>query len=79
MDKQVRGVSFGEDPESRGHNVPGGLKDHGKAASGYLNVIRYFWAEEEGWEVPDYWTTIENSDRIVFEKGKEQDRIAVPE
>jgi hypothetical protein len=55
------------------------LKDHGKAASGYLNVIRYFWAEEEGWEVPDYWTTIENSDRIVFEKGKEQDRIAVPE
>ena len=55
------------------------LKDHGKAASGYLNVIRYFWAEEEGWEVPDYWTTIENSDRIVFEKGKEQDRIAVAE
>lgn len=55
------------------------LKDHGKAASGYLNVIRYFWAEEEGWEVPDYWTTIENSDRIVFEKGKEQDRVSVPE
>ena len=55
------------------------LKDHGKAASGYLNVIRYFWAEEEGWEVPDYWTTIENSDRIVFEKGKEQDWIAVAE
>lgn len=55
------------------------LKDHGKPASGYKNVIRYFWAEEEGWETPDYWTTIENSDRIVFEKGKEQDMVAVPE
>jgi hypothetical protein len=55
------------------------LKDHGKPASGYKNVIRYFWDELEGWEVPDYWTTIENSDRIVFERGKEQDMVAVPE
>lgn len=36
MDKQARGASFGEDPESRGHNVPGGLKDHGKAGLGSL-------------------------------------------
>ena len=55
------------------------LKDHGKPASGYKNVIRYFWDELEGWEIPDYWTTIENSDRIVFERGKEQDMVAVPE
>ena len=36
MDKQARGASVGEDPESRGHDVPGGLKDHGKAGLGSL-------------------------------------------
>jgi hypothetical protein len=53
------------------------LKDHGKAASGYVNVIHELEPDEV--EVPDYWTTIEHSDRIVFEKGKESEKVAVPE
>ena len=53
------------------------LKDHGKAASGYVNVITEW--EPEVVEVPDYWLTIENSDRIIFEKGKETEKVAVPE
>jgi hypothetical protein len=53
------------------------LKDHGKAASGYVNVIHELEPDEV--EVPDYWLTIENSDRIIFEKGKETEKVAVPE
>ena len=54
------------------------LKDHGKPASGFKDVVNDFLMG--GGDVrPDYWLTIQHSDRIVFEKGKETVKVAVPE
>ena len=54
------------------------LKDHGTPASGYKDIVNDFLMG--GGDVrPDYWLTIQHSDRIVFEKGKETVKVAVPE
>ena len=51
------------------------LTDHGKPVSGYLNVVNDMLGEIE----PDYWMSIENSYRVVFESGKEKDIEPVTE
>ena len=54
------------------------LKDHDTPASGYKDIVNDFLMG--GGDVrPDYWLTIQHSDRIVFEKGKETVKVAVPE
>ena len=53
------------------------LEDHGKAVAGYTTVLKDIVGAEA--EVPDYWLTIENCNRVVFESGKEFDLVAVPE
>ena len=43
------------------------LKDHGKPASGYELVHEKLESRDE----PDYWGSLENTVRVVFEKGQE--------
>ena len=49
------------------------IKDHGKAASGYTLL------HERLYDEPDYWASIENCQRISFEKGIEGKRTVIEE
>ena len=51
------------------------LKDHGKPASGYELVHPVLDPIDE----PDYWGSLENTVRVVFEKGQEGEIIPVTE
>jgi hypothetical protein len=51
------------------------LKDHGKPASGYELVHPVL----DPIDQPDYWGSLENTVRVVFEKGQEGEIIPVTE
>ena len=63
-------------PYSYGENIPlvmtqMSLKDHGKPASGYELVYPANNPTYQPNIHPDYWGSLENTVRVVFEKGQE--------